>query len=137
MNALYVKGAERMLAAALLGTLPAGGTLTAALVSTGYSQSLSADEFFDDISAYVLGTPQALANITISDGKLDADDSTFAAVAAGDTAEAAVLYMNTGDPATSWLLARIDQLTSFPYATDDGDIVVRWDNGTYKIVALV
>lgn len=135
-NALYVKGAERMWAA-LLGTLPVAGTLKVALVKNTYPQSLTADEFYTEISAYVVGTPQTIGSIATTGGKLDGADVTFTAVAAGDTCEGVVIYMDTGVAGTSWLLAYIDTITSFPVATNGGDIVVAWDNGTYKIISLV
>lgn len=136
-NAFYVKGAERLLAAALAGSAPVAGTIKAAIVKNTYPQNLSTDEFYTAISAYVLGTPQALTGVTFTGGKLDAADPTFAAVAAGDTSEAVVLYMDTGVAGTSWLIAYIDTITGFPLATNGGDITPQWDNGTYKIVSLV
>lgn len=136
-NALYVKGAERLLAAALSGSAPVAGTLKAALVKNTYPQNLAADEFYTAISAYVLSAPIALASVTTAGGKLDANDPTFAAVVAGDTVEAIVLYMDTGVAGTSWLIAYIDTVTGFPLATNGGDITPQWDNGTYKILSLV
>lgn len=136
-NAIYVKGAERLLAAGLSGTAPVAGTLKAALVKSTYVQNLSTDEFFTAISAYVVGTPQALGSVTTAGGKLDASDPTFTAVAAGDTIGSIVLYMDTGVAGTSWLFAYIDTVTGFPLATNGGDITPQWDNGTYKILSLV
>jgi inactivated superfamily I helicase len=57
-------------------------------------------------------------------------------VPAGDTAEAVVIWKDTGNPATSPLIAYIDTITGWPIATSGGDIVAQWDNGAYKIFAI-
>lgn len=136
MNALYVKGAEKLLAPIIGGDPLPAGTLKAALVSTSYAQSLSADEFYDDISDYVVGTPQEIETATVTGGKLDGDDCTFAALS-GDPVEAIVIFIDTGTPSTSPLLAYIDQVTGFPYTPTGVDYTPRWDGGTYRIFSLV
>lgn len=135
-NALYALGAKRMLDA-VLGTLPVAGTLKAALVKNDYVQNLTSHEFYTDITSHVRGTPQAIGSVTTTGGKLDGADITFTAVTAGDTCEAVIIYMDTGVAGTSWLLAYIDTITSFPVTTNGGDVLVTWDNGTYKIFSLV
>ena len=132
-NALYTKGKEKILSGAINF---ATGTLKVALVKNTYPQNLSTDEFFSSISAYVLGTPQTLANKTVTGGVFDADDATFAAVLAGDTSEGVVIYKDTGVAGTSPLLAYIDTITGFPLATNGGDITVQWDSGSFKIFSL-
>lgn len=135
-NAFYAKGAEKILNP-LAGDAGLTGVLTAVLMKNTYAQSLSADEFYDDISTHAAATPVALTGVVVTNGKLDADDPTFPAVTGGNTVEAIVLFMDTGVPATSPLIAYIDQVTSFPYATSGVDYTPQWDNGTYKIVSLV
>lgn len=132
-NAFYAKGKERM----LLGSVNwSSDTIKAALVKNTYPQDLAADEFYSAISSYVLNTPQTLGSKTYAAGVFDAADVTFAAVTAGDTTEGIVIYKDTGNPATSPLLIYIDQITGFPLATNGGDVVVQWDNGSYKIFSL-
>jgi hypothetical protein len=133
-NALYMKGAEKILSGAIDFTT---ATIKVALVKNTYPQNLSVDEFWSDISAYLVGTPQTLGSKTVSGGKFDAADPTFTAVTAGDTVEALVLYKDTGVAGTSPLLAYIDTVTGFPLATNGGDITPQWDNGTFKIFSLV
>jgi len=135
-NALYAKGAEKILNP-IIGGGALSGTLKAILVKNTYAQNLATDEFLSSITAYRLGTDQTIASAAVTGGKLDAADPTWTAVAAGDTAEAVVLYMDTGNAATSPLLAYIDQITGFPLATTGGDITPQWDNGAYKILSLV
>lgn len=133
-NALYVKGAEELLTGAIdLVT----DTIKVALVKNTYVQNLTSDDYYSDISSYVAGTPQTLAGKGVTGGKFDANDPTYTAVTAGDTLEAVVIYKDTGNPATSTLIAYIDTITGFPLATNGGDITVQWDNGTYKIFSLV
>lgn len=132
-NALYAKGAERLLSGSInLVT----ATVKFALVANTYPQDLVVDEFYTAISAYVRGTPQALASKSVSNGVFDAGDVTFAAVTAGDTLEGGVLFVDTGTAGTSPLLAYIDNITGFPLLTNGGDVIAQWDNGAYKIFSL-
>ena len=132
-NAHYAKGKEKILTAQINFSTD---TIKVALVKNTYPQNLSTDEFFSVVSSYVLGTPQTLANKSITNGVFDADDATFAAVTAGDTSEGVVIYKDTGTASTSPLIAYIDTITGFPLLTNGGDIVVQWDSGAYKIFSL-
>ena len=132
-NALYGKGKEKMLSAAINFLTD---TLKVALVENTYPQSLTADEFYSDISTYVLGTPQTLGTKSVTLGVFDAADVTYTAVTTGDTCEAVVIYKDTGVAGTSPLLAYIDTITGFPLATNGGDITVQWDSGSFKIFSL-
>ena len=139
-NALYRKYAERMLSGgcnfSTSTTYRAVPTLKAALVKNTYPQNLATDEFYTSISPYVLNTTQTLTNKAVVGGVFDADDVTYSAVTAGDTCEGVVIYEDTGNTATSPLIAYIDQITGFPLLTNGGDVVVQWDNGTFKIFSL-
>ena len=132
-NALYEKGKEKMLAASINFV---SDTIKVALVKNTYPQNLATDEFYSDISAYVVGTPQTLGSKTTAAGVFDASDATYTAVTAGDTLEGVVIYKDTGVAGTSPLLAYIDTITGFPLATNGGDITIQWDNGSYKIFSL-
>lgn len=132
-NALYGKGKEKLLTAAIDVN---GATIKAALVSSSYTANLSTDEFHSTISAYVLNTPQTLGSKTYALGVFDAADITFTAVTAGSTAKAIVIYKDTGSSATSPLLAYIDTITGFPLATNGGDVTIVWDSGSYRIFSL-
>lgn len=133
-NDLYRKGAQRILSGSIN---LAGDDIVALLMKNTYVASMSADEFVAQINAHQLGAAVSLAGKTVLDGAFDAADPTFAAIAAGDTALAVVLAKNTGDPATSPLVAFIDVLTGFPFATNGGDIVIQWNNGATKIFSLL
>jgi hypothetical protein len=132
-NAFYAKGKERLLKAQIdLTTV----TVKAALVKNTYPQNLTTDEFYSDISAYVLNSNQTLVGKSVTNGVFDATDITYTAVTAGDTSEGVVLWIDTGVAGTSPLLAYIDTITGFPVATNGSDIAVQWDNGNYKIFSL-
>ena len=132
-NALYAKGKEKMLTGSVNFLYD---TIKVALIKNDYAQNLTFDEFYTTIAASVLGTPQTLASKTVTNGVFDATDVTFAAVPLGSTTEGVVIYKDTGDNATSSLLAYIDTITGFPLITTGGDVIVQWDNGSFKIFSL-
>ena len=132
-NALYAKGKEKMLTGSVNFL---SDTIKVALVKNDYVQNLTVDEFYTAIAASVLGTPQTLASKTVTNGVFDATDVTFAAISLGSTTEGVVIYKDTGNNATSPLLAYIDTITGFPLITTGGDVIVQWDNGAFKIFSL-
>lgn len=132
-NALYAKGKEKILSAAVNF---ATDTLKVALVSSAYVQNLATDEFYNSIADYVLGTDQLMAGKVVTGGAFDAEDATWLAVPTGDTAEGVVIYKDTGVAGTSPLLAYIDTITGFPLITNGSDVTVQWDNGAFKIFSL-
>lgn len=132
-NTLYTLGKEKILSGAIDFV---SDTIKVSLVKNTYPQNLATDEFYSDISAYVLNTNQTLTGKSIAGGVLDGGDVTWGAVTAGDTCEAVVIWKDTGNPATSPVLAYIDTIGGFPLATNGGDITVAWSNGAYKIFSL-
>lgn len=132
-NALYTTAKEAILSGDIDLLVD---TIKVALVDNTYAQNLATDDFYDDISAYVVGTPQTLSSKVVTGGAFDAADITYTAVTSGDTCEAVVIYKDTGTAGTSALIAYIDTITGFPLATNGGDITIQWDSGTYKIFAL-
>jgi hypothetical protein len=106
MNQLYGKGKEAILAGAIDWV---NDDIRALLIDTGeYTPNFSTDDNLDDIpSGGRVGTAVALTGKSNTLGVLDADDATFSGVT-GDTVEAYVLYVHTGDETTSTLLAYFD-----------------------------
>jgi hypothetical protein len=103
------------------------GTVKVALVDTDDYTYSASDEFYDDVSAAVVGTPQTIANTTVTSGTLDGDDVTFPTVS-GDQCEALVIYIDTGTPGTSRLVAYIDTgVTGLPATPNGGDISLTWN----------
>jgi len=132
-NAIYAKGKEKFLS----GDIDLiSGTIKVSLVKNTYPQNLATDEFYSDISAYVLSTNQTLGGKSVTGGVFDGGDVTYPAVTAGDTSEGVVIWLDTGVAGTSPLLFYIDTITGFPLLTNGGDISVQWDNGAYKIYAM-
>ena len=93
-----------------------------------YTLSLSAHTFLSDIPAAArVATSPALANKTAVAGVADADDVVIAA-ATGDQAEALVLFVDTGNAATSRLILYTDEGTGLPVQPNGGDITIAHDN---------
>ena len=77
----------------------------------------------------MVGTAQTLATKTYTNGVLDADDVVYTAVS-GASAEAIVLYIDTGVAGTSRLIAFIDTgYTNLPVTPNGGNITVTWAAG--------
>jgi hypothetical protein len=132
-NKLYPKFKEGLLSGVFnLAT----DTVKAVLVDT-------ADYTYSDTHRYLSDVPvaareeisPALTAKTVTDGVFDADDVTFTG-AAGDPCEALVLMKDTGDPATSPLIAYIDTATGLPIILNTGNVNVTWPSGASKIFAL-
>ncbi len=124
MNAVYPKFKEGLIQGTSGTALT--GTLKAALVDTGTYTYNSAHDFYDDVSG-VVGTPQTVGSKTYTNGLLDGADVTFTAVS-GSTAEAIVLFLDTGTPATSRLVAYLDTgVTGLPVTPNGGDITITWN----------
>ena len=131
-STFYPKGAEK-----ILGSLIdfSGDTIKMAVVSDAYTYS-AAHEFLTDLGT-VLGTPATLASKTITGGAFDAADTSTGVLAAGSVAKAAALFKDTGNAATSPLLAYIDGLTGFPFTTTGSSGTVIWPSGTARIFSLM
>lgn len=130
-NSLYPLAKQRMLLGAINFSTD---TLKAALLPDSYTYSAS-HEFLSNVGA-VLGTAQTLTNKTTALGVFDADDVTFAALAAGSTAKCVIIYKDTGVAGTSPLIGFFDIVTGLPTATNGGDIQAQWDNGAFRIFSL-
>ena len=132
-NALYRKGAEKMLSGQINFM---GDTVVARLARDTYAQNLTTDEFLSSVPAVTGATDQTLGSKSVTNGVFNAANVTFAAVPAGQAAEGIVLAKWTGSDATSPVLAYIDVITGFPLAANGGDIVIQWDAGAFKIFSL-
>ncbi len=133
-NAVYGKGREKF----LNGDIDwANDDIKAVLVDTAaYAVSIDGDEYLSSIPAGDrIATSGNLASKTSTLGVADAADITFSTVT-GDVSEAIVLYKDTGDAATSPLIAYIDTATGLPITPNGGDITITWDSGANKIFKL-
>ena len=109
------------------------GTVKVALIDTGTYSYNAADEFYSSVSG-VVGTPQTIANTTVTNGLFDGDDVTYPAVT-GNSVEALLIYIDTGSAATSRLVAWIDtSVTGLPVTPNGGDITITWNaSGIFQL----
>lgn len=128
-NLIYPKFKEALLAyGANANSDIMAGTLKAALVDLGTYAYSAAHQFQSSLTG-VVGTAQTIGTKTNVNGLLDGADVTFPSVT-GATVEALVLYLDTGTPATSRLVAFIDTgVTGLPVTPNGGDVVTAWNAG--------
>lgn len=130
-SAIYPKFKEAL----LLGDVAGLDTsdIRAVLVDTGTYTYNAAHDFYNDLSG-VVGTESGLfASKTFTNGLFDAADITFTAVT-GATAEALIIFMDTGNVATDRLIAYIDSATGLPVTPNGGDINVAWNvSGIFQL----
>lgn len=109
------------------------GTVKVALIDTATYPYNAAHEFFSSVSG-VVGTPQTIANTTVANGLFDGDNVTYTAVT-GNSAEALLIYIDTGSAASSRLVAWIDTgVTGLPVTPNGGDISVTWNaSGIFQL----
>lgn len=90
----------------------------------------AADEFLGDIaSGGRVGASAVLTTPTVTGGVFDADDAEWATVT-GHVCEAAAIYVDTGDAATSSLLCWMDTFTSgMPFTPNGGGFTLTWAVG--------
>lgn len=131
-NALYPKWKEALLNGGSDSQL--NGTVKVALIDLADYTYSAAHDFWDDASAGVVGTPQTLGSKTFVTGLFDAADATFTAVS-GDPCEAIIIYIDTGTPATSRLVAFLDTgVTGLPVTPNGGDITISWNaSGIFQL----
>jgi hypothetical protein len=131
-NALYGKGREKFLSGDIAWDTD---NIKASLVDTGtYTVAIDTHEFYSDLSGVVADSGN-LASKTVALGVADAADVTFSSVT-GSSAEALVIWKDTGTASTSPLIAYIDTATNLPITPNGGDITVAWDSGANKIFKL-
>ena len=115
-------------------------TLKLCLVRTGaghYIVNVASDQFLSAIAAGDrISTSAALTGTSTTAGVFDASDTVFSAVS-GAVAGALVLFIDTGSPATSTLIAYFDSYSGLPITPNGGDINIAFPVGTDKIFALV
>lgn len=133
-NTLYDKARERFLRGQINWDTD---TIKVCLVDKNvYSPNFTTHEYLSDVSSSaVVAQGVTLTGKASVGGAADANDVTFTAVS-GAEAEALILYKDTGDPASSPLLAQIDSATGLPITPNGGDIIVVWDNGANRIFKL-
>lgn len=113
------------------------GTVKCALIDVGLYTFSSTDQFLDDVNpSAIIGTPQTLTSKTYTNGVFDADNPVFPSVS-GASIEAVLLYVDTGTPATSRLVAYMDTgIVGLPDTPSGGNYTLIFDAGSYKIFSI-
>ena len=107
-----------------------------AIDTANYSVSIDADEFLADIPAAArVSISDALTSKTKALGVAGAANVVFQEVTGADI-EAIALYQDTGNEATSRLIAYNDESADLPILPNGGDINLNWDAGVNKIFKL-
>lgn len=123
-NALYPKFKESILQA---GLNLSSDTIKVALVDTNVYTYNSTHQFYSSVSSGAVGTPVTLTSKTFTNGVFDAADATLTSVT-GAQSEALVLYKDTGNNATSNLVAFLDTgFTGMPVTPNGGNIGIQWN----------
>lgn len=132
-NAIYPKFKEALLDGSANIDVN-DGTVKVALIDTADYTYSSAHDFWDDASAGAVGTPQTIGNTTVTNGLFDGDNVTFSAVT-GDPCEALIIFIDTGTPSTSRLVAYIDTgVTGLPVTPNSGDVTITWNaSGIFQL----
>lgn len=112
-------------------------TIKVALLPTGYTYD-PAHEFLGDVGT-LIGTSVEITNKSVAGGVFDGDDADFGVLAAGPSIGSAVLFVDTGDEATSSLLLHIPtaSITGLPLPTNGGGVSLQWSGGSLKIFSLI
>lgn len=131
-NLLYPKYKEALLSGSANISL-SSGTVKAALVDTGTYTYSAAHEFLSSLTGTV-GTAQTLGSKTVANGLFDAADISFPSVT-GNSAEAIVIYIDTGVAGTSRLVAYLDTgVGGLPVTPNSGNIDVTWNaSGIFQL----
>ena len=125
-NALYPLWKQQLFSFAANNNMSTGN-VTVALIDTGTYTYSAAHQFWSSASGSAVGTPQVISSKTFTSGVFDGADVTFTAVT-GNTAEALIIYIDTGTAGTSPLVAFIDTgVTGLPVTPNGGNIAVTWN----------
>jgi len=132
-NVIYPKYKEAILDSLTNADLN-DNTVKVALLQATETYSAT-DDFLDDITAgAVIGTAQTINNTTVTNGLFDGDDVTFTAVS-GAQVVTLLIYIDTGTPSTSRLVAWIDTgVTGLPVTPNGGNISITWNaSGIFQL----
>jgi hypothetical protein len=130
-NTLFDKGREAFLCGDIRWMKD---TIRAALCSA--MPDAKKDEYLTDVKTVLVSGP--LTGKTKDNGVAGAGSTIFPN-AAGEKSVAAVLFQDTGNPASSRLIALIDTLGSgkdFSIVPNGADIQINWANGANRIFKL-
>lgn len=131
MSQMYDKGRQKIVD----GTVDLlAQDIKAVLVDTALYTFSASHEFLSSIAsgARVATSPALSSKQVLSGGVFDAADVNVVAVS-GASIEAIAIIQDTGNAATSPLLAWITSAGGMPYTPNGDDILIVWDSGQYRI----
>jgi hypothetical protein len=133
-NGVYTKALEGFMSG---GIDWIDNTIKCALVTASYTATIASDQYFSTINnSYIIATSSPFTTKTVTGGVADADNVTFTAPTAG-VASQVVIYQDTGNTATSHLIAKIDTATGLPVTTDgSSNVLIVWDNSAAKLFSI-
>ena len=114
------------------------GTVKAILVDTGGYTYSSAHQFASSLGSATAGTAQAISSKTFITGLFTGGSVTFTAVPLGSGSgailEAIVIYVDSGAPASSPLVAYFDSVSGLPVTPNGGNITINWNaSGIFQL----
>jgi hypothetical protein len=129
-NAIYPLYKQAILSASADVSLTTG-TVKVALSTAAYN---SAHDFYADVSANTIGTPQTITGTTTTNGLFDGSDVTFTSVS-GSQVTSLIIYIDTGSAATSRLVTFLDtNVTGLPVTPNGGNISITWNaSGIFQL----
>lgn len=108
-------------------------TVRAVLIDTGAYTYNSTHDFYNHITGVVGTESSPFTNKTIDNGLFNADDITFDSVT-GNSIEAIIIFIDTGNTHTDALVAYIDNAAGLPLTPNGGNINVVWSaSGIFQL----
>jgi hypothetical protein len=106
------------------------------IASGHYTPDFTTDQFITAIAGGdQIASTAALTSVSITDGVFNAANTLWASVASGPAAGAFVIYIDTGTPSTSPLLAYIDSYSGLPVTPNGSNINVSFTgSGIFELV---
>lgn len=101
-----------------------------------YTVNLTTHEKLADILNTAVVSGNLLTGKSLDGTTFRADDPVFNGVPAGAPLSALIVYLDTGDANTSWLLYYEDGSAEWPITPDGSDITINWDSGVNGIFKL-
>jgi hypothetical protein len=134
-NAIYPKACEQMLQGGI--DLLSDDVKLVLVDADDYTYN-AAHEFLSSIPAGArVATSPNLGSKTVTNGLFNAGNTSFSSVS-GDISEAVVVFIDTGDPDTSRLIAYLDTgHTGLPITPDGNNINVTIASGLFQLASTV
>lgn len=134
MSNLYPKAKQR---AGTSGLNWVAGNIKVQLIDLANYTYDGAHEFFVEIPVNArVGPATSLTAKTCINGVFDADDLSIVGLVNAPTIEAVVIYCDTGNETTSYLIDFINTGSGLPSAANQTQVDITWSNGVNKIFAL-